>query len=214
MNKFLICVILTFLSISVNAQKYYSKDDVTVSWLYWSDSNSWDWLISNGKKVILNCFPQIINNGMHLTNPTEIIATYCHNNKFIVFEINERSPWDEYSGISLSGKGKTNLSKILPSYSYLTEQPWYEIDFENIIYEPTYDRIMIPIGIDENGYHNAICFNFSTSSGIEQLRDEPQDFDEDKVNYYNLRGEKVDIDNVSGQVVIKTDGKKSQKILK
>lgn len=215
MKKFLIFAIITLLSLSVNAQKYYTKDDVTVSWKYWSDLNSWDWLISNGKKITINCFPHIVTDGMNLINPPEIIATYCRNNKFIVLKFNEENSDSQHNGIRITTNiGDTHLSKVLPTYSYLEERPWYEIDFENIIYEPMYDRIMIPIGIDENGYHNAICIDFAISSGIPQRQNEIQHFDENKVKYYNLLGEEVDIDNVSGQIVIKTDGKMSQKIFK
>ena len=116
--------------------------------------------------------------------------------------------------IRYSDRSNSNLCQLLPTYPYVSSQPWYEIDFENIIYDPAFNRIMIPIGIDENGYHNAICIGFNSSSRIASQEVDDSDFDESKTKYYNAKGQQIDVNNVSDGIIIMTDGKKAKKIMK
>ena len=92
-------------------------------------------------------------------------------------------------------------------------QFWFELDFENIIYDAIFNRIMIPCGTDYNGYPNAICVDFlDTASGMSSTRYDDVEFDEDNVRYFNLQGIEVDADAANDEVIIKTDGRRSLKI--
>ena len=91
---------------------------------------------------------------------------------------------------------------------------WYDIDFENVVYDATFDRIMIPIGIDETGYHNAICIDFSVATRVAANEISDNKFDESKTRYYNANGQQIDPNSISDGILIKTDGKKTIKIIK
>ena len=198
------------------AQKYYAPEELEISWKYWTSQSDWYYLIGNGKKLTYSCVPNLSFDGIGLTNCHEIVTTYCHNNKFLVLTFNDNQENIYYKGIRIryGSSANSNLYKLLPTYPYVSSQPWYEIDFENIIYDPAFNRIMIPIGIDENGYHNAICIGFNSSSRIASHEVDDSDFDESKIKYYNVKGQQIDVNNVSDGIIIMTDGKKAKKIMK
>ena len=196
--------ILTFalLTLGLNAQEYYTKEDVTIGWKYWDDSYSWEYLIGNGKPVILSCSPQMNGNGISFTYPTEIVATYLKNNKFLVLSFSKSL------GIRLrTENGTWDFSALLSTMEYVQSQMWYEIDFEHIIYDSVFDRIMIPCGKDYNGYYNAICVDFKSSSAVSEFSLE----DNDHLNYYDLSGKTIAPTKASGDIIIKNNGKKSVK---
>lgn len=201
--------------IITNAQKYYSPNELKIKWKYWTSQNSWDYLIDNGKKLSYSCIPNLQDESMSLLNMHEIVATYCLRNKFIVLTFNSDTD-PNYGGIRLryGSRYNWNLSSMMSSYSYLLKQPWYDIDFENIVYDATFDRIMIPIGIDENGYHNAICIDFTVDTRVAANEISDNKFDESKTRYYNVNGQQIDPNSISDGILIKTDGKKSIKIIK
>ena len=198
-----------------NAQRLYDPEELEFSWKYWSDTSSWDYLIGNGKKLSFSCVPNLSSEGISLTNSHEIITTYCHNNKFLVLSfLSDTSMY--YGGIRIR-YGKSNNSSIsnyMSTYSYVCGMYWYDIDFENVVYDATFDRIMIPIGIDENGYHNAICIDFSVDTRVAANEISDNKFDESKTRYYNANGQQIDPNSISDGILIKTDGKKTIKIIK
>lgn len=202
--------------IIAKAQNFYAPEELEISWKYWASQSDWDYLIGNGKRLTYSCVPNFQFDSMNLSNPHEIITTYCHNNKFLVLSFHDTQYSDKTKGIRIrySRASNSNLNYLLPTYPYVSSQPWYEIDFENIIFDSTFNRIMIPIGIDENGYHNAICIDFNSSSRIASHEVDDSDFDESKSKYYNAKGQQIDVNNVSDGIIIMTDGKKAKKIMK
>ena len=212
--KKIIIVLMCIFPMITKAQKYYEPEELEITWRYWTEQYGWDYLIGNGKKLTYSCIPNLDFPSIGLSNYNEIVTTYCHRNKFIVLTFNSDTD-SRYGGIRLryGTYSRKNMSSLLSSYTYLRGKLWYEIDFENIIYEPTFDRIMIPIGQDENGYFNAICIDFKWNTRV-SIPDMGDNFDESKTKYYNLKGEQIDAENVSDGIIIKTDGKKTSKILK
>lgn len=215
MKKIVFVLMMLFPTIA-NAQRYYNPEELQFSWLYWSDSSSWDYLINNGKRLTLSCVPNFDFESMSLTNQHEIIATHCRNNTFIVLSFN--SNFSSYRGgirLRYGVSSTVNLSNYLFSvYNYLLNTEWFNIDFENIVYDSIYDRIMIPIGVDENGYNNAICIDFASDTRVEAIGSDNNEFDENKTKYYTINGQQINPDNVSNGIIIKTDGKKTKKIVK
>lgn len=206
--KKLFLLISVFLSITVNAQKFYSSSEVEIGWKFWDNESGWNFLINNGKKLTISCLPTITSSRVNLANPTEICAFILLNKKFILITFSESE------GIKLrtSNSAITFLSMYNPM-SYVSSRPWYDIDFENIVYDPIFNQIMIPCGIDDTGNFNAICINFIASSSNPISMSE-NEFNESKVKYYDLQGREVKKNESSkGRILIKTDGKKSVKII-
>lgn len=193
--------------VMANAQKFYTSSDIEVGWKYWNSETSWNYLISNGKKVTLSCLPQIQSSGLNLSSPTEICTTFLLNNKFIVITFSESE------GIRLSTAGAAiTFSSLYSIMAYVSSQLWFEIDFGNIVYDPIFNRIMIPCGVDNSGNYNAICVDFvNSSSSVKSIKSDEKEFDESNVKYYNLQGIKVDVENAKGSILIKSDGHNSVK---
>ncbi|MGL5014309.1 MAG: hypothetical protein ACRC6V_08470 [Bacteroidales bacterium] len=193
--------LLALLPFFANAQKFYSESDIEISWKYWRDDNSWQHLINNGVNIPISCIPKLEWKGGMMNNPAEICLTYLHNNKFIVIT------FCESEGIKLREAESNYNFKGTNFMNYLSNQIWYEIDFENIIYDSTFNRIMIPCGRDNNGYNNAICIDFTkTSTSNSPIKGESIQFDESKVKHYNLQGNEIDIEKNKNQIIIKSDG--------
>lgn len=209
-------LMLTLISLSVSAQKFYSKDELNVTWKYWDNISDWEFLINNGTKIQYSCIPIFNYSSMNISNPIEIIATYFRNNKFLILSFSEEQDYDNFSGIRLRDNSlyANNITQLCEGLEYAKQLTWYEIDFGNIIYDSWFDRVMIPIGIDPNGYHHAICIGFLDTQSLNSVTIDDNTFNEESVKYYNIKGEKVDIKSVNNKIIIKTDGQKSIKIFK
>ena len=207
-KRFALLFIATIFAIYVNAQRFVSPSDITVQWKYWSDSAGWDFLINNGTPASLSCIPNFNYDGISLTNPAEICATFHRNNKFLVISFSNDT---NIRMCTAYGRSSIALQGGVP---YVQTQSWYEIDFEHIIYDPIFDCVMIPCGIDYNGYHNAICIEFNdTASGIkDRLSMDEDEENEEDVKYYDLQGKQVELDDTKGQILIKSGRKNTQKI--
>lgn len=201
----MVLIAYLFVIRSAHAQNFYSSSEVTLEWKYWTDDNSWDYLIQNGKPVTISCAPRLDSESISLTYPTEIIATYIRANKFLVISFSNNL------GIRLrEGYSAKSFERLNTIMSYVQEQSWFEIDFEHIVYEPSFDRIMIPCGIDYNGLHNALCIDFITSTAVKSMT---QDSSNSEIRYYDMTGKCVELDDVKGQIVIQTNGNTSVKFL-
>ena len=189
--KKIIIVLMCIFPMITKAQKYYEPEELEITWRYWTEQYGWDYLIGNGKKLTYSCIPNLDFPSIGLSNYNEIVTTYCHRNKFIVLTFNSDTD-SRYGGIRL--RYGTYSRKNIITYAGLSDEELKEIenqvrrkaDFENIIYEPTFDRIMIPIGQDENGYFNAICIDFKGNTRV-SIPDMGDNFDESKTKYYNLK---------------------------
>ena len=49
---------------------------------------------------------------------------------------------------------------------------------------------------------------------MEPIESDNNEFDENKTKYYTINGQQINPDNVSNGIIIKTDGKKTKKIVK
>lgn len=206
MKRLLLALIIILPTLAC-AQKFYEPSDIQVGWKYWSSETSWNYLINNGKKLNVSCLPKLQWSGTSLTNDAEIHTTYMLNNKFIVLSFSVKE------GIRLrSSNANYLLNNLNYSLSYVSTQPWYEIDFENIVYDPIFNQIMIPCGVDNNGAYNAICLSFTdNTTKVPSMTEDSEEFDEDRVKYFDLQGCEVDADTSKGKVLIKSDGRKSVK---
>lgn len=181
------------------AQDFYSSNDIEISWKYWEDDNGWEWLINNGTKIPCSCET--------VARPIRVNYIYQKDNKFLFFSFSENI-WIELQTESDFG---TNFSQLCQTISYVTKMDWFKIDFDHIVYDATWNRIMIPCGIDERGAHNAICIDFNTTaSSVENVK---KDTKEAIPEYYNLQGRKVNINDAKGQILIKKEGGSTIKFL-
>lgn len=180
------------------AQDFYSSNDIEISWYYWDDDNGWEWLINNGTKIPCSCET--------VARPIRVNYIYQKDKKFLIFTFRNNS-------ITLETESDfgTNFSQLYPTISYIMGMDWFKIDFDHIVYDATWNRIMIPCGIDAQGAHNAICIDFNTSaSSIETVKKEVE---EAIPEYYNLQGRKVNINDAKGQILIKKEGGSTIKFL-
>lgn len=197
--------------VSASAQKFYTPDEINVRWMYWEDDYSFKYLIENGKKVSLASIPSFDYKSSGANQPMpgiDIAATYCLNNKFIVLVFKDND--NRFRTRIDSRTYDYYFRDLYTNYKYVTDQIWYEIDFENIVYEPIYNRIMIPIGRSEQG-QNAWCIDLtSTPSGVKSVEMELED---GTSKTYDLRGVEVD-ENTAKGVVIKKEGNTAKKYFK
>ena len=216
MKKILI-ILLVLIPLSLNAQKFYLIDELNVTWKYWDNKSDWDFLVNNGTKLQYSCIPTFQYRSMTLRNPIEIIACHYRNKKFLIISFTEEEENNTFSGIRIRNNSlpsSSNITLLCEDLAYVKQLSWYEIDFDNIVYDSWFDRVMIPIGIDPNGYHHAICIGFSDTQSLNSATIDDSDFNEDNVQYFNLKGEPIDINSNNNGIIIKTDGKKSVKFFK
>lgn len=90
----------------------------------------------------------------------------------------------------------------------MLNQYWYQVDFENIFYNPSTDNIVIPCGWgDGNENYIIITLNSSNSvSSISSISSQVED-------YYNLNGQKIDPDQSKKEILIKRKGDKAEKVI-
>ena len=215
MKKILI-ILLVLIPLSLSAQKFYLKDELNVTWKYWDNKSDWEFLVNNGTKLQYSCIPTFQYRSMTLRNPIEIIACHYRNKKFLIISFTEEEEYHKFSGIRIRNNSLFvfNITQLCEDLAHVKQLSWYEIDFDNIVYDSWFDRVMIPIGIDPNGYHHAICIGFSDTQSLNSVTIDDNTFNEESVKYYNIKGEKVDIKSVNNKIIIKTDGQKSIKIFK
>lgn len=202
MKRFLLLLLYIICISNMNAQKFYSKKDVSVSLKGGWVENSWDFLIENGEKIPYSAAPYLRGGKNNFVGPDEICYTYFKNGKFLVLTISEEE------GLRL--RTGYNAEKICDNFEYIKNFSWYEIDFEHIVYDSTFNRILIPCGIDEDGYHYAICIGFDASSSVESVK---SNNDNQPATYYDLEGRIINPDNYKGNIVIKRQGNKSKKYI-
>ena len=190
MKKLLFLIVSLFVFNNLYSQEFYTREDVTVDWKYWDEQSSWDYLINNGKPVTVSCAPSINGDGIYLTYPMEIVATYFRNGKLIVLTFS-----DEY-GIRIRAKNSNSRIEFLPY-----------VDFAHIIYDTVFDRIMIPTGDVDVTPHYAICIDFNSSSAVRRTSIP----DEEETRYYDLSGKSVNPSDHKGRIVIKSSGNKTEK---
>lgn len=199
MKNFLSVLFCLLLSMPGMAQDFYSSNDIEISWKYWDDDNGWEWLINNGTKIPCSCETT--------ARPIRINYFYQKDNKFLIFTFR----LNNWITLETENDFGTNFSELFPTISYVMGMDWFKIDFDHIVYDATWNRIMIPCGIDERGAHNAICIDFNTTdSSVENVK---KDTKEAIPEYYNLQGRKVNIDDEKGQILIKKEGSSTIKFL-
>lgn len=180
--------------------QFYEPWQLDVQLKMWDSEADVDYLVQNGIPVN---FSWEEKDGV-----VGIAATYLHENNFILL-------WIQNGNIELQTSTRTwTMSELNEVLGYLPYMPWYtgEIWYNKIVYDIWWNRILIPIGTDAStgqSYAISIYFNSASYSPTTEA-----DFpDEDVVTYYNLAGVAVDPGNAKDQILIKTNGSTSKKIL-
>lgn len=199
-----LCVLLPTI---IKAQNFYEPNELRVELLAWPTEGDVDYLVQNGKPVSWT-----FEYGAGQPLGFNVFATYAHRNKFITLSFTNDNR------IYLCNKSNIISFDVLfgEIFGLLQYMPYFSgFNYEKIVYDIWWDRILIPIGTDQssgNSYAISVYFN-NSSSAINSITSDNLDFDEDNVEYYDLRGNSVDIEKAKGQILIKTDGRKSEKFI-
>lgn len=206
---FTIMLILTFTS-GIRAQQFWQPSEIDALWRVWDSADTFNWLIESGQKVEVSFNPLIrytndYGGTSSMTSVTEVSVCFIRNNKVLALTFSKSQGIRMYS--------ENNVYKLSDTYSAigsLEQQYWFNIDFERIVYSPILDWLLIPCGYHEYIGHNAIAISFSPESSIAEIQ---SNIGNSNSEYYNLQGIAVDPENAKGQILIKTDGRTSEKIL-
>lgn len=198
MKKLFLLLILLSTTVAVKAQHFYESSDVTVELKYWNTEADVDYLVQNGIPVTYSW----VNNGAY----RGISATYLHQDKFIAL-------WFQDDNIQLCGYTNSySLSSLNEALGFLNYMPWYSgIRYDKIVYDTWWNRILIPVGTDSNtgGSYAISIYLYPSDNRVITMPNTPNS----DMQYYNLQGVKVDPEKAKGQILIKTNGVKSEKIL-
>lgn len=209
----LILLLSMFFAMSAMAQEYYEASDLDISVKYWDDNTSFNYLVSNGTKLQMGVLPHSFHNWSSDV-PTEILATYYLNGKFIVLPFSKKD--DGLNQMALhTNTNYVDLKTSNTILSYYMGMDWFKIDFQNIVYSPIFNYVMIPCGNDANGNHWAICVGFKTSTNnIKSVNTDTDTKAKDgTLKYYDLSGMEVSKEQSKGQIVIEYKDGKGRKIV-
>lgn len=203
--KKLLTFVLLLLPFANKAQEYFAPSDIDVSWRVWDNQTTFDWLISNGTKIDVAVNPAIKYSRNSVGSVTEVCLTYVRNNKFLALTFSKTE------GIRLFTENDVyKLSDYYSPVQNLMQQYWFNIDFEHIVFSPQLDWLIIPCGYFQYTGYNAIAIMF-TNAGVNDVYSTSPGSETEHI--YNLDGVEVDEGATKGQILIRTDGKKSVKFL-
>ena len=203
MRKLLLFFLL--MPIFVQAQQFYEPSDIEATWRVWDSQATFDWLIQNGQKVDVSVNPAPRYSKSTMVVPTEICLSFLKDNRFLCLTFSKSE------GIRMFTENDVfTLSSHFYAIKNLVQQSWFNIDFEHIVYSEPLGWLLIPCGYYEYTGYNAIAINFADVSQVNDIQYQSYT---GNTEYYNLQGLKVDPEKTKGQVLIKTDGKKSEKVL-
>lgn len=193
------------------AQRYYAPSEIDAMWRVWDSAETFNWLLENGQKIDVSINPLITytndyGGSTSISSVTEASICFLRSNKLLAMTFSESQGIRMYTE-----KYVYKLSDTYSAINSLIKQFWFDIDFENIIYSPLLDWLLIPCGYNEYSGYNAIAINFSNESGINDVY---SDFTsgENDIKYYNLQG--MSVDNAEkGQIIIRKDGSKTIKYI-
>ena len=219
MKRIIYSFIIFLIPLTTFGQKFYSIDDYTIGWKYWSSESDLNYLVNKGKKPTISCQPNYWTSSgfsMSGTNP-DVYATFLIKNKFllITFTVNGNILIRSVQKDSLWGNEyetkSYNIEDLYGTFSYMRDQSWFEIDFEKIVYDGIYDQIIIPCGKSNDNHYNTICLSFNTDTSVKESLSNQNSFDESNSKYYDIQGKRVDVNKVKNGIVIKSDGTKTKK---
>lgn len=206
MKKILLAIML-LMPAMMWAQSFYQPSELRVELKVWDSEDDVNYLVENGKPVSWT-----YNYGAGNPIGFNMFATYCHGDKFITlsFKDNNRIYLCDQSSVT---SFENYFGDMFGMLGYL---PWFSgFKYSKIVYDIWWNRILIPVGTDQStgqSYAISVYFNDNGSGSVQSV---PADIpiDESNVSYYDLQGRRVDLDSTKGQVIIKTDGKNSIKIV-
>ncbi|MDE6010759.1 MAG: hypothetical protein K2F87_04835 [Muribaculaceae bacterium] len=187
----------------VQAQQFYEPSELDAMWRVWDSEIAFDWLIQNGQHITVNANPAPRYSHTSMTVPTEVCLTFVKDNKILCLTFSQSE------GIRIFTENNVyHLHEQYLAINALIQQSWFNIDFEHITYSEALGWVLIPCGYYA-GY-NAIAINFDGATSIEIIQSDITI--NESVEYYNLQGLKVDPEKTKGEILIKTDGRKSEKV--
>lgn len=202
----LIVMMLMVLPMITLAQTFYQPSELRVELLMWESESDIDYLVDNGKPVSWT-----YNFGIGNPMGFNMFATYCYNNKFITisFQNDNRIYLCDQSNVTSFENYYGEM------YGLLEYLPWFSgFKYSKIVYDIWWNRILIPVGTDQSsGQSYAISIYFDNINSSAQDIKSENDFNNERISYYNLNGQMVDLESTKGQIIIKTDGQKYIKIL-
>ena len=206
--SWLLILVLCFVP-NLKAQSFYSLSDLEIGNYHWESEEYFDYLISHGQKISYSSSLYASYGTSSTAGVTpEIVYTFLKDGKFLCFSFAGYGP-------ILHSNGKAQMLRYEDSsINYVMNQSYFNIDFENIVYDPIFDQVLIPCGYsdsDSNRGYNAICLKFN--KGSYEMPVIPDELDENEAHYFDLRGRLVDPETSKESILIKTDGKKSVKFL-
>ncbi|MDE5790275.1 MAG: hypothetical protein K2H96_03480 [Muribaculaceae bacterium] len=202
MRKLLLFFLL--MPIFVQAQQFYEPSDIDAMWRVWDSQATLDWLIQNGQRVNVSVNPAPRYSKSTMVVPTEICLSFLKDNRFLCLTFSQSE------GIRMFTENDVySLSSSFYAIANLMQQSWFNIDFEHIVYSEPLGWLLIPCGYYEYTGYNAIAINFVDLS---QVNDFSYQSNTGNTEYYNLQGLKVDPQKNYGEILIKTNGIKSEKI--
>lgn len=188
------------------SQTFYQPSELRVELKVWDSEADVDYLVDNGKPVSWT-----YNYDTGYSTGCNLFATYCYADKFITisFQNDNRIYLCNQSGVS---SFENYFGELFGLLEYV---PWFSgFKYSKIVYDIWWNRILIPVGTDETtGQSYAISIYFDGNGSNVQSVAPDSNFDEGNVSYYNLKGQNVDLQSSKGQIIIKTDGKKTVKIV-
>lgn len=201
MKKVFLALII-LLPLLGKAQKFYDPSEISVELKVWDSEADVDYLVQNGKPLSyfwnFNC------------GYDGICATYLNKNKFVALHFKNNNTFELYDYSHMWPM--TYLNGNLANLEYF---PWFTgFNFDKIVYDIWWNRILIPIGTDTStGHSYAISIYFTDNESGIYTTTADEKLDDNNISYYNLQGQKVELESSKGQILIKTDGKRSTKIL-
>lgn len=202
-------ILLTLLPATMYSQYsslFYHANELNAQLRVWDSEADVDYLVDHGKPVSWTY-------SFHTaTNRCEMYCTYAKDGKFLTLGFNSfRIYLCEGAGVATDfGQLFDDMFSYFEYYSFFSG-----FKFEKIVYDIWWNRILIPIGTDPySGMSYAISVYFEdNSTNIKEMSVGEEEFNESDTKYYNMQGQQVDLENAKGQIIIKTDGKKSKKII-
>lgn len=208
MKKLLIFIMLgiVFISNHVNAQQYYGPNSIDMFWRVWDNESVFDWIIDNGQPINVYVNPTPRSSSMNLNIPTEVCLSYIKNNTFLCLSFSNAE------GIRIVGDNVYRVNDYFETIKYMQMQYWFNIEYDRIVYSEALDWIVIPCGYNPDSGFNAITIGLSDSNSVRNIHEDIQTESEES-KYYNLQGIIVDPSCAKGQILIKSNGRCSKKVM-
>lgn len=218
-NRILLFLALIVSFLGAQAQYFYTTDDLSFDWL--EGSLSYIGIQEYGDDIVpiqIYVSPMSIDmyHGHLHDEPPLATLSFQRNNRFLCLTFDRLKNYQgkiehivDINYITDEGENECYaLNREFPAFANLTDQYWFNIDFENVFYDKVTDNIVIPCSY---GYpfENYIIIGFGDNAGVNTLS---VDEDSKTTTYYNLKGQSVNPGDNTNEIIIKQQGGKSEKV--